>query len=72
MNNELKKEEEEFESLQNSINEKSEILKEKIQEGNDIETELEEIKKQRDEALLEKFGHIENNNDSNIIDNDDS
>ena len=72
LNNELKKEEEEFESLQNSINEKSEILKEKIQEGNDIETELEEIKKQRDEALLEKFGHIENNNDSNIIDNDDS
>ena len=63
LNNELKKEEEELKQLEESYKENNETLNEKIEEGNKIQIELDEIKNQRDLLLEELFGN--NYNDYN-------
>lgn len=61
LNDELKKEEEEYNNIEKTFKENNETLNDKIKEGNQIEVELEDIKKQRDLLLEELFGKKYNN-----------
>jgi len=61
LNEELKKEEEEYNNIEKTFKENNDTLNDKIKEGNQIEVELEDIKKQRDLLLEELFGKKYNN-----------
>ena len=61
LNEELKKEEEEYNNIEKAFKENNDTLNDKIKEGNQIEVELEDIKKQRDLLLEELFGKKYNN-----------
>ena len=67
LNNELQKEEEELNKMEKDYKENNDTLKEKIEEGNKIQIELEEIINKRDLLLLELFGKQNNNNIGNIF-----
>ena len=72
LNDELKKEEEEYNNIEKTFKENNETLNDKIKEGNQIEIELENIKKQRDLLLEELFGKKYNNFNGILEQKDDN
>ena len=72
LNNDLKKEEEEYNNIEKTFKENNETLNDKIKEGNQIEIELENIKKQRDLLLEELFGKKYNNYNGILEKKDDN
>lgn len=66
LQNELISEEEEYKQIEDVYQRNNKELETKIKEGNDIEIELENLKKQRDTLLLELLG----NKSGNIVKDD--
>lgn len=71
LNNELKKEEEELNLIEKKYKDNNDDLNQKIEEGNKIQIELDEIKNKRDLLLIELFGNKFNNYENLIINKND-